>query len=119
MVCRTAGGAGPGGDGLHQGHRGPATGAGRSRGGGGSTGQAARPAGPAASLAGRELGQDFDAKNGWRMYHGQVVPGFPSLAGAYDAALGLNLVPQALALGWFLLAPRSPARGRAGVGSSV
>lgn len=34
--------------------------------------------GPAASLVGRELGQDFDAKNGWRMYHGQVVPGFPS-----------------------------------------
>ena len=34
--------------------------------------------GPAASLTGRELGQDFDPKNGWRMYHGQVVPGFPS-----------------------------------------
>lgn len=34
--------------------------------------------GPAASLAGRNLGQDFEAKNGWRMYHGQVVPGFPS-----------------------------------------
>jgi redox-sensitive bicupin YhaK (pirin superfamily) len=33
--------------------------------------------GPAASLAGRELGQDFARKNGWSMYHGQVVPGFP------------------------------------------
>ena len=33
--------------------------------------------GPAASLAGRELGQDFDPANDWRMYHGQVVPGFP------------------------------------------
>ena len=34
--------------------------------------------GPAASLAGRELGQDFAGKDGWRMYHGQQVPGFPS-----------------------------------------
>jgi quercetin 2,3-dioxygenase len=33
--------------------------------------------GPAASLAGRDLGQDFAGKDGWRMYHGQVVPGFP------------------------------------------
>ena len=33
--------------------------------------------GPAASLAGRNLGQDFAGKDGWRMYHGQVVPGFP------------------------------------------
>ena len=33
--------------------------------------------GPAASLAGRNLGQDFSVKDGWRMYHGRVVPGFP------------------------------------------
>ena len=34
--------------------------------------------GPAASLAGRDLGQDFAGKDGWRMYHGMTVPGFPS-----------------------------------------
>lgn len=34
--------------------------------------------GPAASLAGRQLGQDFSRQNGWSMYHGQTVPGFPS-----------------------------------------
>jgi len=33
--------------------------------------------GPAASLAGRNLGQDFEKKDGWRMYHGDKVPGFP------------------------------------------
>ena len=34
--------------------------------------------GPAASLAGRTLGNDFEGKDGWRMYHGQTVPGFPA-----------------------------------------
>ncbi|HVZ38714.1 MAG TPA: pirin family protein [Candidatus Kapabacteria bacterium] len=33
--------------------------------------------GPAASLAGRRMGQDFEGKDGWRMYHGENVPGFP------------------------------------------
>jgi redox-sensitive bicupin YhaK (pirin superfamily) len=33
--------------------------------------------GPDASLAGRELGMDFEPRDGWRMYHGLEVPGFP------------------------------------------
>ncbi len=33
--------------------------------------------GPDASLAGRDIGQDFAGKDGWRMYHGSTVPGFP------------------------------------------
>jgi redox-sensitive bicupin YhaK (pirin superfamily) len=33
--------------------------------------------GPAASLSGRNIGMDFEGKDGWRMYHGDVVPGFP------------------------------------------
>lgn len=34
--------------------------------------------GPAVSLEGRELGNDFIQKDGWRMYHGHTVPGFPA-----------------------------------------
>ena len=34
--------------------------------------------GPDASLADRNLGMDFQLKDGWRMYHGKTVPGFPA-----------------------------------------
>ena len=34
--------------------------------------------GPQASLSGRNLGNDFTVKDGFRMYHGEVVPGFPA-----------------------------------------
>lgn len=34
--------------------------------------------GPAASLVGRRRGNDFEGIDGWRMYHGDRVPGFPS-----------------------------------------
>ena len=33
--------------------------------------------GPVTSLRGRKLGNDFELKDGWRMYHGKSVPGFP------------------------------------------
>ncbi len=33
--------------------------------------------GPAASLEARDLGMDFAGADGWRMYHGSTVPGFP------------------------------------------
>lgn len=33
--------------------------------------------GPAASIEARDIGMDFSGADGWRMYHGSVVPGFP------------------------------------------
>lgn len=33
--------------------------------------------GPDVPLTGRDLGQDFSRKDGWSMYHGNPVPGFP------------------------------------------
>jgi len=33
--------------------------------------------GPAVSLEGRNIGEDFRIKDGWRMYHGSKMPGFP------------------------------------------
>jgi quercetin 2,3-dioxygenase len=33
--------------------------------------------GPNASLSGRRIGNDFDMSKEWRMYHGDIIPGFP------------------------------------------
>ena len=33
--------------------------------------------GPAAALTGRNIGMDFEIRDGFRMYHGDKVPGFP------------------------------------------
>jgi redox-sensitive bicupin YhaK (pirin superfamily) len=33
--------------------------------------------GPNASLEARDIGMDFSGADGWRMYHGSTVPGFP------------------------------------------
>ena len=34
--------------------------------------------GPGVPLAGRHIGQDFSRQDGWSMYHGDTVPGFPN-----------------------------------------
>ena len=34
--------------------------------------------GPNTTLAGRNIGQDFAGKDGWNMYHGTHIPGFPA-----------------------------------------
>ena len=33
--------------------------------------------GPCAPLVGRNIGMDFSGRDGWSMYHGSLVPGFP------------------------------------------
>jgi len=33
--------------------------------------------GPTTSLVGRQIGSDFSGVDGWSMYHGDIVPGFP------------------------------------------
>ena len=38
---------------------------------------------PNGSLAGRDVGQDFSGQDGWSLYHGRTVPGFPEIGRAH------------------------------------
>ena len=50
--------------------------------------------GPKTSLNGRNIGMDFEIKDGWRMYHGDTVPGFP--AHPHRGFETVTVVPQGL-----------------------
>lgn len=50
--------------------------------------------GPDSSLEGRNIGQDFAGKDGWNMYHGTKVPGFP--AHPYSGFETVSIVTQGM-----------------------